>query len=257
MSNPTASILDRFGERLASPEFRRADLAIADWRILDNDSAKALFSYDNRFGNPSMQDVMAAVARNLDGQFSAIQGSARIHEKAGAVSVVVARSTETLPATAAAGMMALGGTQFMNQEIGDIWKMETGDDGVRFMRRVSKDDIGQILAARKQRMGSASPVRAFFGEHVSASVAICNPGDEVQFWADQKLRTGIVSAVGGMAVSIKSEGQQYDVQREAVLAFVKMGPQSEQVVRDQLREQFNQYLPPEYVDTLLSGTLAL
>ena len=244
------SILDAFRGRMATADFARADMVFSDFRVVDRDSARVLFAFDKDFGRqPTLADIQGAVARTFDGQFSVVPGTATVHANVGALSTFVTRNSETRPMADAERMMAMGSAQFLDQAIGDIWRAEESEDGAKFLRRIAKDDLSQILATRRQRLNGGGNVRAYFGEQVHASLQVLNVGDEVSFFANHQVRSGIVTAIASTEVTVKSEGRPYAVVREAISAIEKASPQT----KESLRSYYSQLYPADFVNQMLQG----
>lgn len=253
MSNhdSVSRMLDKLREKTAKSVWRRADIYIADYRLLSNTSAYILFGYDNQFGVPSVEDIQTAVVRDFEGRITPALSTAEAHPDYGAVKVIADMVLPTRPYNDSNQMVAVANTVFIDQEMGQTWDLVEGADGIKYLQRKTEDDIGEILKARKQRMMSTASVRGLeFGEAINAGVEAA-VGDHVRFYADSAIHSGEVFNVGLNKVAVKTDAGNYEIAPEAVLDRIYIAAEAEELDKKKLREYYAKIYGPEYADKLV------
>lgn len=252
MKDPVGNMLDKLRGKLATAVGKRGDIYLSDYRLLDSTSAHVLFGYDKEFGTPQIEDVQAAVARDYDGKLVPVMSTAQAHPEEGAVTVILQQVLPTRPFGDSTAMVAVASTMFIDKEMGETWSIVESDDGHKHLQRASKEPISEILSARKSRMQIQASVRGLaFGGTLSAGVPNINVGDEVKFYANSSLYNGQITKIDAQHVSIRSEKGNFQVAPEAVVALLKMSPETEKLNKAKLLDYYTKIYGREYAEMLV------
>lgn len=231
-------MLSRLNEKMAKTVGHRGDMHIGDFKPVDPNGGHMLIAYEKTLGPIGSNDVTAFVARAFQGALLPIMSTAKQFKAEGAVTVMVQRTVPTRKIEDRAGMLAIANTMFLDQTMGDTWEVKGQPDGTKYLSRVSKDAITDIVAERRSRM-SVNASTVTFGNTLSAGVPNLNHGDQVRFYSDGRLHEGKVKSVGAEVV-ISSEAGSHTVAPEAVVEILQVSPETTKNVQSYLQEYFSE-----------------
>lgn len=231
-------MLNRLNEKMAKTVGHRGDMHIADFKPVDQNGGHLLIGYEKTLGPIGSNDVTAFVARAFNGQVVPVMATAKQYKAEGAVAVVVHRTVPTRKIEDKAGMLAVANTMFLDQQMGDTWEVKAQPDGTKYLSRVAKDSISDIVGERRRRM-SVQASTVTFGNTLSAGVPNLNNGDQVRFYSDGRLMEGKVRSVGAEVV-ISSEHGSHTVSPEAVVEILQVSPETTKNVQSYLQEYFSE-----------------
>ena len=201
----------------------RGDLSIADFQKLDAVSAHVLLEFEPKLGKPSGVDVERYFAKVFEGQIVPVMSSCSI--KPQAISVIAQLAVSTRPIEDAENKSAMtpvmAGMMYLDNKLQDAWEVKEGQDGKKLLARVSKENIDQIIAARRNRMFVTDTPNISL-----ASLAVAKDwlgkGDVVKAYRQgQVVQATIQETIrGGYKVSI--DGKDTVLAKESVMDVMQM-----------------------------------
>ena len=256
-NNPNATaesrdrMLEAFDRKMDKAVGCRGDMHIADFKQIDPNSGHLLIGYAQHLGPITSRDVTAFVARAFVGQIVPLMQTASQHNAEGAVKVIISRAVPTRKIEDHNSMLAISSTHFLDQQLGDQWEVKSHADGTKYLARVSNDNITDIVAERRRRMGAnALASTVTFSNALSAGVPNLNVGDTVRFYDSGQLLDGKIDSVGAEVV-ISADTGKYNVAPEAVAEILQVSPQTTADIQGYLGEYFaDAYGFEDYADQL-------
>lgn len=230
MSNVIKSMEERLGARLtkrvADTRSGRPDFYLADWEVVDDHSAKVLIGYNKRFGAPRASQVDQWVSSTFEGQMRLALESVRGHAYMEAVSGVLVRQPELLPARYSDRMIPVHASEQGIKRFADdahrIWEAMTDDSGNPFLVRIARDDVAAILEARQRRFKQGfAHHRPRLSDLRQAGVLDYEVGDTVTYLDGGVRQFGEVQHVGADNVRVATNGQTTVVPRGHVVDIVQ------------------------------------
>jgi hypothetical protein len=197
----------------------RGDLAIADFQKLSEVTAHLLLEFQPQMGKPRQDDVERYFAKTFEGKICPVEGSISI--KKNAISVVARINSpkrdikESEDATKMVPVIA--GLMYIDTEFQEPWEVKE-EQGKKVLAKTSKENIEQIIAARRNRM--------FVTKTPSVSLASLglvkselSAGDVVKaFHKDQVIAFEIKSQVeGGFKGCVQGTDKEFVLAKEAAL----------------------------------------
>ncbi len=242
-------MLENLDRKMSKAVGHRGDMHVADFAPIDPNAGRLLIGYDASLGPIAGSDVTSFVARQFQGQIVPVMATARLHKSVGAVELIINRTVPTRKVEDKSEMMAIASTMFLDQELGDTWEVKSHADGTKYLARVSKDAIGDIVAERRRRMHvQASTVT--FANTLSSGVPNLTAGDTVRFYADSQLHEGKIKSVGA-EVAIQADAGMFNVAPEAVTEILQVSQQTNEEIQSYLGEYFaDAYGYENYADQL-------
>jgi hypothetical protein len=212
---------DRVYKKVVAASFAtgvRGDLDIADFQKLDAVSAHVLIEYEPKLGRPKGDDIERFFAKTFEGKIMPVMASCSI--KPTSVSIVAKLNVPTREMSEAQDKSkmtpVIAGMMYLDNALGDHWEVKD-QDGKKVLAKIGKENIEQIIAARRNRM--------FVTETPSvslASVAIAKEmigaGDLVKAYFKGEVQPLEITASikGGFKAKTK-EGKEAVIAKEAVL----------------------------------------
>lgn len=232
-------MLARMRDKMTSKVGNRADLYLADYRSINQITAQTLLGYDSRFGSPTGNDISEFMVRNFDGRIIPQMPTARVHKDIEAVSVIAEIYRPTRRLTDSQSMTVIASTLYVDSDMGETWEvMGNGTD--KFLARVMKDDIGSIMAERRNRMTSKFTGKVCLANALSAGVNQVEDGALVRFYWNGRVLQGEVSQVQEHGVRINAEdGGSFTVPREAVTEVLRWSDKTEADLKESLSQYFS------------------
>jgi flagellar hook-associated protein FlgK len=229
-------MMRRLNAKMASTVGHRGDMYIADFKTIDQNGGHLLIGYERTIGPVGSNDVIAFVNKTFDGQIVPVMETAKNFKAEACVSVVVHRTVPTRKIEDKDQMLALANTMFLDQALGDTWEVKAQPDGTKYLSRISKDNIHDIVQERRSRMTVQASTMTF-GTALSAGVPNLNKGDTVKFYDSGKLLEGKVTSVGA-EVKIQSTAGSFTVMPEAVVEILQVSPETTNTIKSYLKDYF-------------------
>lgn len=231
-------MLAAFDQKMNAHVGHRGDMYLADFCQIDPNSGHLLIGYQPHLGPITSSAVTSFIARAFNGQLVPMMETAVNHKAEGAVKVIVSRTVPMRKYTDRRSMLAISATHFLDQDLGDQWEVKSHSDGTKYLARISSDNIVDIVAERRRRMGAHMISAAVtFGNTLSAGVPNINVGDVVRFYDSGQMLDGKVESVGAEVV-IASDTGRYTVAPEAVAEIIQVSPQTTKDIQSYLGEYF-------------------
>lgn len=197
----------------------RGDLVIADFQKYDNRTAHVLMEYAPNLGKPTGEDIERYFAKTFEGRIVPIMSSCSIKTKA--VSIVAKLNVPTRPIEDASDKTKMfpiiAGLMYLDNSLGEHWEVKE-DEGKKTLAKVSKDNIDQIIAARRNRMfitqspsvslASLATVRELVGERDTVKV----------FNGEELIAAEVIAKIkGGYKLKAIKSGKEMTVASDQVL----------------------------------------
>lgn len=239
---------DRLSEKMSKVVGHRGDMYIADYQPITKKAGKLLIGYAKHLGIISSNDIRAFVIREFEGKALPDLSTARVHKMEGAISLVVKMFQPTKKLEAKEKMLAVAATMFLDQELGDTWEVKD-KDGAKFLAKVTKEDLNDIVKARRQRMQiKSSPISL---ASVDGGIpAELHNGDKVSYYYDNERQTGVILNVAEADVKIKNGDKVHTVAKNSVLEVNEISPDESKKLDTQLYEYFRTIYGDEYAKLL-------
>jgi len=234
--NARSRMLDNLNLKMAQTVGHRGDMHVADFKSIDQNGGHLLIGYERSLGPITSQDVTAFVSRAFSGQLVPVMQTAKQYKAEGCVAVVVHRTVPTRKIEDKNNMLAVANTMFLDQQMGDTWEVKAQPDGTKYLARISKDNIADIVGERRRRM-SVHASTVTFGNTLSAGVPNLNSGDQVRFYDSGQLLEGRVQSVGDEVKIIAASGT-FSVAPEAVVEILQVSPETLKNIQSHLQEYF-------------------
>ena len=230
------SMLDRLQSRLAEQIGHRGDLYIADHKTINAEAAKMLLGYENDIGNITSDDVARFIYSSFGGKLVPVMGTARVHNE-GAISLFVRKAGERRAYREIESMTKIGSTRAICK-LGEVWDVREGTDGEKYLSRLVKDDIEELLRERRARMQIKS-AHVRFDTLRTAGIVELWAGDRVRVYQDSMLHKGEVVSVKPDTVAIRAEsGILLEIPREAVMDVIDRGEAYEAHMKEYSQSYF-------------------
>lgn len=195
-----AKLQKKIGESVG----HRIDLAHADLRKIDNETAHFMLAYDNNV--PTTDDISEFFVRQYNAKIIPELATARVYPEHNVVTVVASILNVTRDYADRSKMTpVIAECTYLDSSMGEIWEVkESGNDKV-LARRV-KDDIKAIVQARRNLMIDPNSERTFASVDVSSSlmsISMIEEGDVVKAYVQGKLHEDcVVDKVGENDVQV-------------------------------------------------------
>lgn len=202
----------------------RGDLSIADFQKIDGNSAHILLEYQPTMGRPKGDDIERYFAKTFEGKIMPVMASCSI--KPNCVSIVAQINTpvraieETQDRTKMVPVIA--GLMYIDTELQDHWEVKDTEDGKKVLAKTTKENIEQIIAARRNRMFVTKSSNVSLAS-VAAAKEVIGAGDVVKVWnKGQCFPLEITAAIKGGFKGKTEEGKDIVVAKEQVLDLMKL-----------------------------------
>jgi len=253
--NNDNSLFSKLRSRMASQIGHRGDMHLSDYKISTANTAKILLAYDGDLGNITGDDIRSWVNKSFGGKLTPLMSTARVHQEDGAVSLFVEKYAQKRPLGDAEeeGMIRVASNRMIDK-FAEVWEVREADSGERYLARLVKDDIEELLKERRARM-LVKERSASFASLRTAGVVHLYSGDRVRYYDGRRVGKGEVMSVMPQAVKIKADtGMMVDVDSEAVLDILARSPQHQEMKREREREYYERaFGDAEYANKLTKG----
>lgn len=132
----------------------RGDLSIADFQKFDRSTAHVLMEYEPSLGRPRGEDIERYFHKFFDSKVTPDMVTCSI--KTNSVSLIVHLNQPMRPiedASDSKKMTAVvANMMYLDAELGDHWEVTQDQDGKKVLARIVREDIDQIIAAKRNRM---------------------------------------------------------------------------------------------------------
>jgi hypothetical protein len=197
----------------------RGDLDIADFQKLDSVSAHMLIEFEPKMGRPKGDDIERYFAKTFEGKIVPLMASCSV--KKNVISIVAQMNVPTRDIEEASDKSKMtpiiANMMYLDNKLQDHWEVKTQEDGKKILAKTCKDNIEQVIAARRNRM--------FVTETPSVSLAslahakdFLGAGDKVKAFfrgAIQPLEI-LATIKGGFKVKTE-DGKEAVIAKEGVL----------------------------------------
>jgi flagellar hook-associated protein FlgK len=234
--NARDRMMQKLDMKMSATVGHRGDMHIGDFKVVDQNGGHLLIGYEKSLGPVGSNDVIAFVNKTFDGKLVPIMETAKQYRAEGAVAVMLHKTTPTRKIEDKDQMLCIANTMFLDQALGDTWEVKAQPDGTKYLARLSKDNIGDIVSERRRRM-SVQASTVTFGTALSAGVPNLNKGDTVKFYDGGKLFEGKVTGVGA-DVKISSSAGSFTVMPEAVVEILQVSPETTETIKSYLGQYF-------------------
>jgi hypothetical protein len=202
----------------------RGDLDIADFQKLDGITAHVLVEFEPNIGKPSSDDVERYFHKMFEGRIVPIMSSMSV--KPLCVSILAQANIPTRPiedtqdATKMTAVVA--GLMYLDNDLQQVWNVKEDGEGKKVLAKESKENIEQIIAARRNRMFVTKTPNVSLAS-VASVRELLTAGCTVKAWHEGKVQAlEIVEPVKG-GFKVKTEaGKEAVVAKEGVIDLQKM-----------------------------------
>jgi hypothetical protein len=132
----------------------RGDLDIADFQKLDPITAHILLEYEPKIGRPSADDIERYFGKMFEGKVTPMMTQASIKPTCVSIIAQLVVPQRAIEDSEDKGKMTpvVAGMMYMDNQLGDVWTVKTDVEGKRVLAKEAKENIDQIIAARRNRM---------------------------------------------------------------------------------------------------------
>lgn len=233
MKSVGTKIFERYQERLSKIQ-GRTDLYLADWKRLNKTSAHVLFGYNKACGLLKSQDLIKYALASFNGKLELDEKTFKIYPE-GAVSCLATIKREA-KAMDSKGMRCVAETMYIDEKLKDIWEVQSNEEG-KFLARVEKEDISNILAERKKRMFTKADINF---KVIASGTYGAEVGDCVEFYFGGKSHKGLIKSLEDSQYKIKSDaGQEFCVDKEAILKIVEVNKKTKEEIKKELQGYYS------------------
>ena len=242
----------KLDEKLDEVVGYRSDLHIGDWQRVDKDTAKLQINYDSSLGEALSPDVTAFVLRTFEGQLVPQMETAEQHGAASCVTLIVSKHMNKRPIEDAEKLTPIvADVMYIDQQLQDTWKVESLEDGTKFLLRQDEEDITSIVEERHRRM-SAGIAQASYVNKLTASGGNIGVGDIIEFYDEGQTHKGMVVSIPGDRVKVRTQAGTTDISAEAVLRLLEKSKVSQSATDTELQQYFRDaYGFEDYADDLV------
>jgi hypothetical protein len=178
----------------------RGDIAIADFQRLEAGTAHVLLEYEPKLGKLSQDDVERYFAKTFESKIIPVMASCSI--KKNAVSVIAKMNLPVRPVEDSEDKTKMtpiiAGVMFLDNKLQDHWEVQTDQEGKKVLSKTTKENIEQIIAARRNRMfvtrtpSVSLASLAVAKEHLGAGdiVRAYHKGDVVKLEITERIKGG-------------------------------------------------------------------
>jgi hypothetical protein len=147
---------DKFYNKVVAASYAtgvRGDISIADFQRLPGGNVHVLMEYAPRVGRPTGDDIERYFSKFYEGKIVPIMATCRI--KPTSVSIVAKLNVATRPIEdsqdKAKMTPVIAGMMYLDNQLQDHWEVKE-DNGKKLLAKTSKENIEQIISARRNRM---------------------------------------------------------------------------------------------------------
>jgi hypothetical protein len=240
--NAATARLDRMSakldEKLEEVVGYRSDLHIGDFQRIDESNAKLQINYDPSLGEALSPDVTAFVLRTFEGALVPQMETAEQHGDAACVTLVVSKHMTKRPIEDIEKLTPIvADVMYIDQKLNDTWRVESLEDGTKYLMRQDEEDITAIVEERRRRM-SAGIAQASYVNKLTASGGNIGVGDIIEFYAEGQTHKGMVVSVPGDRVKVRTQAGVSDISSEAVLRLLEKSKITQSATDEELRQYF-------------------
>lgn len=201
----------------------RGDLDIADFQKLDAISAHVLVEFEPTIGRPSADDIERYFSKMFEGRIQPVMSTASI--KPSCVSIIAQLNIPTRPIEDSENKEkmtpVMAGMMYLDNQLGDVWSVKD-QDGKKVLAKEAKENIDQIIAARRNRMFVTKSPSVNLAS-VATARELLPMGSKVKAWHQGKFQNfELVAKVAG-GYKVKDEaGKESVVAKEGIIDLKEM-----------------------------------
>lgn len=202
----------------------RGDLDIADFQKLDAVTAHLLLEFEPRIGKPKADDIERYFHKMFEGKVVPIMSS--ISVKPTCVSIIAQMNVPTRTIEEASDKTKMtpvvAGMMYLDNQLGEVWQVKDGQDGKKVLARETKENIDQIIAARRNRMFVTKSSSVSLAS-VATAKELIEAGCTVKAWHQGSLQTlEVIAAVKGGFKVKNAQGKESVIAKEGIIDLQKM-----------------------------------
>jgi hypothetical protein len=201
----------------------RGDISIADSLKLDGVTSHVLLEYQPKLGKPSGNDIERYFAKVFEGKIVPIMSSCSIKTKC--ISVLARLNVPTRPLEDSANKESklvpiIAGMMYLDKDLGDHWEVKE-DAGKKILAKTTKENIEQIIAARRNRMFVTKTPGVSLASVTASTYLLCK-GDVVKAYHNGNLvEAEVLAAIPG-GFKLKLGDKEIMVAKEEVTDLMAM-----------------------------------
>jgi hypothetical protein len=206
----------------------RGDLDIADFQKLDTATAHVLLEFEPSIGKPNSDDIERYFGKMFEGKIVPVMSTASI--KPMCVSIIAKLNVPTRAFEESedkAKMTAVvAGMMYLDNQLGDVWQVKQDAEGKKVLAKESKENIDQIIAARRNRMFITKSSTVSLAS-VAAAKSHLGAGCVVKAWHNGKMQQFEIMAAGIGGFKAKDEaGKEVMLASEGIVDLKKMADEA-------------------------------
>lgn len=230
----------------------RQDLAISDYKMLDDSHANILIAYTEEI--PTVREISNFVVAKYEGKVFPLLETACNYGECKCVSITCTPPTIKRSLDDKSSMMKITASTFLDVKDKSEWKVEKNPStGVSYLARALVEDFEKIISARKARIGSSMAVTASAKFNVvEASYLSANEDDYVKFF-DGMMRVGTVRSVEPDGKTIKimdDDGELFVVDRSSIIEIIRKDPDEVEKMNNDMEGFYAEFLGKKYASEL-------
>lgn len=202
----------------------RGDLDIADFQKLDAVTAHLLIEFEPKIGRPKADDIERYFGKLFEGKIIPVMASASV--KTNCVSIIAQLNVPTRSMEDAEDKSkmtpVMAGLMYIDNQLQDVWQVREDAQGKKVLAKESKENIDQIIAARRNRLFvTKSPSVSL--SSVATAKELLPMGSTVKAWHQGKIQSlEITAKIQGGFKAKTQEGKETIVAKEGIVDLQKM-----------------------------------
>ncbi len=242
-------MLDRLSEKMETNVGYRGDIHIADYRPLSKRAGVLLVGYSSGLPSINSDDLSKFILRTFDGKAIPDMVTAKLHKLDNAVSVVIKQYQPTKKLEAKKQMVTLASTMFLDTDLGETWEQKE-KDGVKFLARLEKEQLDDIVSARRDRMQvkASNLTLASIGSGVPVSF---REGDSITYYKDGCRREGQILGIYDSGIKVQAkEGRVHAITVDEILDVNDVSPTEKKKLDKNMRDYYQTIFGEDYAKLL-------
>ncbi len=244
-------MLDRLSEKMETEIGHRGDMFVADYRPINKRAGVLLVGYSSGLPHVTTDDIKKYVITEFEGKLIPDLATAKLHKESAAVSLVVKQHQRTKKLEAKNDMVAVASTMFLDTEMNDTWEIKD-KDGAKFLARLEKEDLDNIIQARRDRMQIKSSNICLASVSGGTPITL-REGDVISYYRDDRKDEGVVLGVYANGIKVKTGGRVHAINIDEVLEVKEVSPSEKKKLDTNIREYFSTIYGDDYAKLLTPG----
>lgn len=233
----------------------RADMAVADTRMLGDGCGKVLVAYTGKV--PTVRELVNFVMAKYEGKVFPMAETACNYDEFSCVAVTCTAPEIKRSETDKSKMMKITASTFLDVNDKSEWTVRKNPTtGVTYLSRTLVEDFDTILASKVQTIGSNASVTASTNfNRVTAAYLQIDEGDYVKFF-DGSAQTGTVKSIepnGNTCKVMSDDGEIHVISTGLISEIVRKDEGEQKRIEESMKSFYANIWPKEFVEKLFKA----